>query len=284
MAKISDDHNTGAVRMSYSSLLSVSFIAVIAIVVIAAGWFAVKWFYAPGNFPIRKIELVKQLKHQKSDELQQVAANAIDGGFFSMNVDVFREKLLLLPWVENVSVRKVWPNKLLVSITERTPASRWLSLDEQRMNNKSINNMQELNTHWKALLSNEGVIFSPEITQSQRTKFMNLPLFSGPNKSAHKVLQQCIAFLKIIKSMDITMQHCAMDARHAWKIELASSLIVNLGKYEVMKRLQRFVDVFSQQLNEYLPYVRYADLRYSNGFSVKWNSDLAEQADGMRLN
>ena len=283
MGKINEDNNTASLKgLHYKTSDVVEFIADI-VSVITAGWFVVQWLYTTGNFPIRKVELVNQLKHQKSTELQRAAANAIDGGFFSMNVDAFREELLLLPWVKNVSVRKVWPDKLLVAITERTPIVRWASVDAQSMNQTS-NKATDKNTGRQILLSEEGVVFTPEVTQQQQVNFSKLSLFSGPHKSADKVLKQCMQFRQIVNTMNTKIERCSMDARHAWEIELATRLVLNLGKNDVIDRLQRFVNVFSQQLDQYLQYVAYADLRYSNGFSVKWIGHSAAQTDGMRLN
>lgn len=283
MGKINENNNTDLFKGVNKSMLSMGLIIVIIVCVLTMGWFVVQWLYTPGNFPIRKIELVNQLKHQKSTELQRVAANAIQGGFFSMNVDAFREELLLLPWIKNVSVRKVWPNKLLVTITERTPIVRWFSVDRQSImqNNTRATDKQ---VSRQILLSEEGVVFAPEVTPQQRVKFSRLSLFSGPDKNTDKVLKQCMQFRQIVNAINAKIERCTMDARHAWEIKLTTSLVLNLGKNNVIDRLQRFVDVFSQQLDRYLKYVAYADLRYSNGFSVKWIEISAAETDEMRLN
>jgi len=86
-----------------------------------------------------------------------------------MNVNVFREELLLLPWVKTVSVRKVWPDKLLVTITERIPVVRWFSVDTgtdiNHINNKVTDENTSSDTDRDILLSEEGVIFAPELTR-----------------------------------------------------------------------------------------------------------------------
>ncbi|RKZ97667.1 MAG: hypothetical protein DRQ43_02650 [Gammaproteobacteria bacterium] len=47
---------------------------------------------------------------------------------------------------------------------------------------------------------------------------------------------------------------------------------IKLGKEKIMHQLERFIEVFSGQLKHYLDSVQSADLRYSNGFSIKWKS------------
>jgi cell division protein FtsQ len=282
------DNSKDSVQDANKIILSIGLIVVIVVTLTTTGWLVVQWLYAPGNFPIRKIELVNQLKQQRSAELQKVAVKAIDGGFFSMNVDIFRKELLLLPWIKNVSVRKVWPNKLLVTISERRPIVRWFSIDSPSEINqtysKATDNNTIPNTVSETLLSAEGIIFAPEVTQEQQIKFSKLPLFSGPQNNVDKILKKCLQFIQIINPINIKVKRCTMDSRHAWNIELTTRLELKMGKNEVIKRLQRFVDVFSQQLGPYLKYVAYVDLRYSNGISVKWIEESANKADEMRLN
>jgi cell division protein FtsQ len=109
-----------------------------------SAWFLVDWLYKPGNFKIKKIELIKQLKNQESNELQKVAAHAINGGFFSLDVDQFRVALLTnLPWVKSVAVRKIWPDKLLIAIVEYQPFVRW-QLVKKTISRKRINKKKSI--------------------------------------------------------------------------------------------------------------------------------------------
>ncbi|WP_198266308.1 cell division protein FtsQ/DivIB [sulfur-oxidizing endosymbiont of Gigantopelta aegis] len=249
-------------KVQWKNLLArLLLIIVLSSLVIVASVF-VNWLVKPGNFPFKKVELVNQLANQESRELQEVAAKVLNGGFFSLNVDYFRQDLLAkLPWVKMVSVRKVWPDKLLIEITEYRPVVRWQSVD------KTLH-----------LLSQEGVIFSPRLTMNQKEKFARLALFSGPESSAETVLQQCFTMNNNLKKIALTIKKCGMNKRRAWFLELTSTEVnllddidIQLGKENVMQQLERFVQVFSGKLKRYLSSIERVDLRYANGFSVKWN-------------
>jgi len=230
---------------------------------LTASWLLINWLNKPGNFPLKKIELVTQLKNQKSKELRHVTENALNGGFFSLNVDELRTNLLAeLPWVKSVSVRKVWPDKLLIKIIEYKPVARWLSVENNR------------NSDQTQLLSQYGVVFSPRLTEKQRLKFAQLALLTGTNNNAERVLTNCAQIINKLKQLGLAVKQCGMNERRSWMLKLMhdNEMNIKLGKEKIMHQLERFIEVFSGQLKHYLDSVQSADLRYSNGFSIKWKS------------
>ena len=47
------------------------------------------------------------------------------GGFFQVDIAAVRESALSVPWVRDVSVRRVWPGELHVTVVEDRPIARW---------------------------------------------------------------------------------------------------------------------------------------------------------------
>ena len=232
--------------------------------VLISSWFFVDWLYQPDSFPIKQVKLENQLKNQKSKELQVIASKAVNGGFFSLDIDKFRSELLFsLPWVEEVRVRKVWPDKLLVSIKEHQPISRWVSIDKLQKNPEYSQNDIEL-------LSRNGVVFYPKLTDKQTKKFNRMAVLSGPEMNAKIILETCVKINKSLKKLNSRVQQCGMNGRRSWLITLNNGIVIKLGKENVMQNLHQYIDVFSDQLSKYFDQVDYADLRFSNGFSVKW--------------
>lgn len=249
------------------------FLVLLVISLLTSSVMLVSWLNKPGNFPFKKVELVNRLENQESSELQIIAANALNGGFFSLDVDEFRSDLLSqLPWVQSVSVRKVWPNKLLVEIAEYKPVVRWVSA-EDLLKTARGSSLNEIDNY--QLLSQEGIIFAPKLTKMQKYKFNNMALLSGPKVSAKHVLKKCVEISKDLKKIDLAINHCGMNKRRTWKLSLTQNMDVNLdiklGKENILQPLEAFIEVFSGKLKPYLKSVEYADLRYSNGFSIKWN-------------
>jgi len=254
----SEEKKTDAtkIRVLTTLLLLVTFVGLLT-----ASWFFISWLTKPGNFPFKKVELVNQLENQKSKQLQRMTGNMMNGGFFSINVDQLRADLLSrLPWVKSVSVRKVWPDKLLLKIIEHKPVARWLSVEKSNKLNET------------QLLSQSGIVFNPVLTDKQERQFAQMTLLTGTNSNAEKVLTNCAQINKRLKQLGLGIKQCGMNERRSWKLKLSlnNDLDLKLGKEKIMQKLERFINVFSGQLKQYLSSVESADLRYSNGFSVKW--------------
>lgn len=260
----------GAGRFFFSQVLLPATLIVLAV----SAWFFIDWLYKTENFPIKKVELVNKLENQESAELQTIASRAINGGFFSLDVDKFRAELLAkLPWVEAVTVRKIWPNKLLVAITEHQPVIRWTS---------SIND----ETGLFRLLSDNGIIFQPELSSFQVEKFNKMALFFGPEMSEKKVYKTCVQLNENLKKLNdvsgsysSTIKQCGMNERRSWLLTLDSGVIIKLGKDNIIQSLNQFITVFTTQLKQYYAQVETVDLRFSNGFSVHWK-DKTDDVSG----
>lgn len=257
-----------------------NFLLIMVIIgLLSASWLFVNWLNQPGNFPFKKVELVKQLENQSTKELQSVIINTLEGGFFSLNVDNLRSQLVTqLAWVKSISVRKVWPDKLSVNIVEHKPIARWLSLDGsvpkavQKRVQKLVKNQ---------LLSNEAVIFNPSLDSKQKRQFSQMVLLTGSVNNSKKILTQCVQINEKLQKLNLGMRQCGMNKRRSWQLQIflkpisnksvkTSNIDVKLGKEDIMQHLDRFTNVFSGKLKHYLNLIDVADLRYSNGFSIKW--------------
>ena len=259
------------VENSMSFLLPKIFFIIVLSGFILVSWFFVDWLYQPDRFPIKQVKMVNQLKNQESKELQLIASRAIKGGFFSLDIDRFRTELLQnLPWVKAVTVRKVWPDSVLVSIREHQPVGRWLSIENIQKDLSSSQNEMEL-------LSRDGIVFSPELSEKQRKKFKGLAILTGPEMSTKNILETCFSINENLKPLKIRVKQCGMNGRRSWLITLKNGIIIKLGKDNVMQNLTQYIDVFSGQLSQYFEKIDYADLRFSNGFSVKWKVETNDR-------
>jgi cell division protein FtsQ len=62
--------------------------------------------------------------HASRWKIQRVFAGDWDRSVFSVPLDERRRRLLGVDWVRDASVSRVWPNRLIVRIVERTPVAR----------------------------------------------------------------------------------------------------------------------------------------------------------------
>ena len=66
---------------------------------------------------------VQGLVYASRTKVQRVFAADFDHSVFSVPLAERRRRLLAIDWVEDASVSRVWPDRLVVRIRERKPAS-----------------------------------------------------------------------------------------------------------------------------------------------------------------
>lgn len=236
------------------NLLSATALVLFVGLVAATGYVAWDYISDPRNQPVRSVEIKGEFRYLDRVNLQKVVAKVIDGGFFSTDIHQVRDAVLELPWVEDVSIRRVWPNKLLIQVRERTAIARWGD---------------------DALLSDKGQAFHPLKPATQKLK---LHLY-GRDEDAVEVLafyRQVEGYLEVIGDQ---VERAGMDPRREWRIELTSGMEIVLGNRFPEQRLRRFLKVYQVIGRDDMHPVR-VDLRYEQGFAVDWNRVDGKRQEG----
>ena len=77
------------------------------------------------KFPIREIKVVGQYQHLDDDQVSMISDRFVKGNFFSLDLYSTKEAFTKLPWIRNVSLRRVWPDRLEVFVEEHQAIGRW---------------------------------------------------------------------------------------------------------------------------------------------------------------
>lgn len=165
-------------------------------------------------------------------------------GFFSQDITVVRKQIETIPWLKAVTVRKLWPDKLSISITEHQPAAIWNDAD---------------------VVSNEGVVFQLPM---QRLKQKNLPHLSGPDYQSHLVLQTWSQMESNLKQKGLVLKKLAIDERGAWQATLENEVLLKLGRGAWQEKLDRLATIYPQIEVPEKQKLAYVDLRYDAGAAV----------------
>lgn len=201
--------------------------------------------------PIHTLYVTGNIENVDKALLRKAAQDAITQGFFAVDVNAVKETVHDLPWVQNVSVRRIWPDGLHVHIKEQTAVARWGQ-------SKLINELGEL--------------FSPnqQITSSE------LPMILGAEGMHASLFQQLNALQVSLKSTGLTVTKLVYDARHSMQVTLSNNVVLLLGRVRSVEEnyaeLLRFSDAYRSTLAKYADDIDGIDLRYTNGFAVHWKS------------
>src|ERR1700719_3204757 len=88
-------------------------------------WGAMVWAVRQPVFEVRQVAIAGPLSRVNPAPLAAVGCAELQGTFFTMQLAEARRSLQRVPWVRGIALRRQWPNRLEVFVTEHTPLARW---------------------------------------------------------------------------------------------------------------------------------------------------------------
>lgn len=206
----------------------------------------------PSTLPVRHVSVTGDFVHLSPFSLEQRASDVVRGGFFNVNVDTIKQTLMQEPWVKEVSVKRIWPDRITVTIREQTAIARWGQT---------------------GLMNPEAEIFYPDPATIPET----LPMVSGPDNSSRLVLDNFFDLQEMLPEQT-SLQELNLSDRRSWELKLESGPVLRIGKTDVISRVERFLEYFPVHELETPGKILYIDMRYTNGFAVRWNTEPESEA------
>lgn len=192
-------------------------------------------------FAVREVEVAGQLEHVTAEQLAAVAKHAVQGTFFTLDLERARRQFEKLPWVRKVEVRRQWPARLELEVEEHVALARWGDT---------------------ALVNTHGEVFEAATDEA-------LPIFIGPPGQADEMARQFLHFTAQLAPIERRVARLTLSARAAWQMSLDDGLTLELGRSDMDARLARFVMVYDRTIGRLPPSVVHVDLRYANGFAIR---------------
>lgn len=230
--------------------LAIALVA-LPIVGVLRGWFAAN------RWPVTNLTVQAEFKHVTAEQLRATVLPRLGKGFFALDLDAVQKAVSALPWVESVEARKRWPNTLLLRIYERQPFARW---NDTR------------------LISREGLVFNAPLPPDAT----GLPNLHGPDARLAEVVSFYAETHKAFAGTHLNITGVALTERGSWSVTTADGAQIVIGdRDQAGRRLRRFLDVYPQMMATHPDAFVYADLRYTNGFAVRWpQPPIATHAGG----
>jgi cell division protein FtsQ len=227
------------------------------LVLVAAASAGVEWVVDPLHTPLRQVEIRGELRHLDRAALEREVVPLLAGGFFGASVEAIQARVEAQPWVDQVSVRRLWPDRLRLRISEHKAVARWGET---------------------ALLNGRGDVFVP--TRIPVQYLDALPVLDGPEGHAPQVLASYRRMMEMLKGLGLAISDLRQNERRSWRMTLSNGTQVQLGRVQPERRLARFMRAYPAILASAGHRVEAVDLRYSNGFTVRWSSEIQEQQAG----
>ena len=228
----------GAIRLA-AWCLAIALVA-LPVVGLLRGWFAAD------RWPVTQLTVQAEFKHVSAEQIRAAVLPRLGKGFFALDLDAVQKAVAALPWVESVEARKHWPDTLQLRVYERQPFARWND---------------------KQLISRQGRVFDvPDAGD-----LVALPDLQGPDARLAEVVSFYAEASKAFAGAHLRINGVALTERGSWSVTTAGGAHIVIGDREQAgRRLHRFLDVYPQLVAGRHGGFAYADLRYTNGFAIRW--------------
>lgn len=223
------------------------------VALLGLGTFGYDYLSQPGRLPLRVIEVGGELNRLEHAEIQRTVVNTIDGGFFSCDMQKLRQAVVAMPWVADVSIRRIWPDRLSMVVSEQVPLARWGD---------------------DALVSVDAGVFRPSTVED----FSGLVKLSGPDGSQQRVVTFFHAAMTAAQARGLLIREVELDERRHWWLRFDGGLTVSLGRENVDYRLAQFFRVYPSLSLQAARRPERVDMRYEHGFAVRWREPVDAEA------
>lgn len=239
--------------------------AVLTLLVLLLFWVSHRPVFAVKRVVVDSIE--GELHHVTPSQVQAAVIETLNGTVLSADLRPIQQSLQAIPWVRTATVRRVWPNRLLVRIEEQRAVAAW---------SRGL------------LLNVYGESFSG--AKEDHDQSCTLASLYGPAGSEKLVLRRARELQGWIAPLGMSVASLRLTEQYAWTAVLAEGLTLELGRdalaTSVHERVRMFVQTqpwLSQRLvMEGGPSVVHADLRYAAGYAFRTSNDrvaLAQSQD-----
>jgi cell division protein FtsQ len=235
---------TNARRISMMLRLVLS----LALFVVAA--YGADWALRAKNFPVQSVRFEGPFRHVTREQLERATLDVVRGNFFLVDLSAVQRRVEALPWVQQASVRRLFPQVIAISFTEQRLAARWGA---------------------DAWLNADGEV----VHVSGNDLSGDLPRLDGPDGTSAQVYEAFHEFRERLAPLNLRLVGLALSARRSWRLDLqppegARPFTIVVDHERALTRLERFVRVYRAAFAHEEDRVRRVDLRYTNGFAVQW--------------
>jgi cell division protein FtsQ len=216
------------------------------------------WLLRAPLLSLRSITLDGELSRSNLATLRANALPRLAGNFFSFDLERGRAAFEAVPWVRQAVVRRVWPNRLAVTLEEHRAAALWQG---ERGNDRLVND--------------RGEVFEANLGDVEDE---NLITLAGPEGSSVSMLGMQRRLADTLAPLATRIDGLKLSSRGSWRAELDGGASLELGRGnedEVVARAARFVRTFEQATQRFAdgggsPRVLLAaDLRHPDGYALR---------------
>ena len=230
-----------------------------ALALLALGAAALSRLAQQPKFQLKRVDVRGDLRQVTASSVRTALAGRLRGNYFTMRLDDTRRLFEAVPWVAEASVRRVWPDRLLVTLIEHRALGVW---EDGR------------------LLSDRGELFVANPDEAEIDG--QLPEFSGPSSAAKDAARRYYELSAQLAPLSLHIAAIDISDRKAWSLRLvpelredakqSNSLHVELGRdraaLPLTERVAQLVASYPLVVAHLGSTPARIDARYANGLAA----------------
>jgi len=196
------------------------------------------------RWPMRRLAVTADFEMVSEQAVRDAVQPYVGKGFFAVELSKVRAAVAKIAWVDQIEVRKRWPDRLEIVLTEHAPIAHWGD---------------------KQMVSESGQFYlAPPVTVP------SMPTFEGPQDRIHELIEFYIYSSSQFALSGRDVKVVRLSIRGGWSLSLDNGLEIEVGRDNKNERVRRFAKSLPKiSAAAGLKIVR-ADLRYTNGFAIAW--------------
>ncbi len=268
-----DDRNPGSSNISGWEMVVGRLLLTLLLIL-----FAADWLLQPDKFQIEEILVSGESGDEGGEQVKQVVRNALDGNFFSLDLERLEYEVEQLPWVFSASLRRQWPSTIVIHVVEAELAARWgtdkwLSLAGDLV-------VRKVNEKWDhtALAQLNGPEDQVEVVWEAFQQWSGKFAALGLSLDSLSLSPTGLLDFRISAAAPAAQGESGNPDGRMAGTDAHMTLIVEVQRSGT--RVQRFLDALDPGLLARFPEMESVDLRYPNGFAIGWRDRETASASG----
>ncbi|RLA21505.1 MAG: hypothetical protein DRQ61_01435 [Gammaproteobacteria bacterium] len=230
-----------------NSTLSVKLLSVVIGMIVFAGLvtLAIVELGKEELLPIKFVRVEGDLRYIDRGEIKTEIEPLLKRSFLALDMEAVSQAVESLPWVDSARIARLWPDTLEINLVEQVPYLKW---------GKS------------SYLNRRGERFA----SAGRTVAKALPELFGKAGQEKVLLAQFEKISDALMKQEMKIKTFRVTDRQAWQIELENETEILLGRDQPALAFDRLIRSVSLLGSERLQRIVRIDMRYPNGFAVRW--------------
>lgn len=216
------------------------------------------WFFSQPNFHLKYLILnisSDNVQHVKPKELKKLVIMELNGTALTTDLGPIYKSVLSHPWIKEATVRRIWPNKILVNLVEHNIIGVWSD---------------------GRFVTQAGKLLQFDKLQSEsinKEKNCFLLKLDGPNETVTAVLDRARMISKKASKVGLQTTGVQLTSQYDWRVFFSNGMKMELGGENLETPLEKRLDNFFNSIEWVRKKIKKdlisVDLRYAQGFAFE---------------